>query len=216
MRNLDDIKLYFDEIIENAHDIDELLGRIYSAVQGEIRYQKSLETYGYDLLVDQFDYIIEEGFEVENEYDLASEIFNYARMGGTLTYSTIQAERELIAYYGLDDISKMEMFQYCSNVEQMHIEACETLFRNDFSDYLENIDINFSDLSEREKTLLACYAISDDKDLGLGINLNNKFCKETLSKANKIDKEELEIFINPEITKELNTPNKNIDKGRSR
>ena len=110
------------------------------------------------------------------------------------------------------------MFEYCNNAEQMHIEACEETFRNDFSDYLENTDINFPDLSKRERILLACYAISDDKELDLGIDLNNKFCKETLSKANKINKEELETFIKPEIIKELNSPNKNkdIDKGRTR
>lgn len=218
MRNIDDIKKYFEQTIENAHDIDELLGRLYSAVQEETRYQSSLENYGYNLLSDQFDYLLEEGFEFENEYDLANEIFTYPRMDGTLTYNTMHAERELIAYYGLDDISEMEMFEYCNNAEQMHIEACEETFRNNFSDYLENIDKNFPNLSGRESVLLACYAISDDKELGLGIDLNNEFCKETLSKANKINKEELEIFINPEIIKELNSPNKNkdIDKGRSR
>lgn len=218
MRNLEKVKEYFKDVIENAHDIDEFLGRLYSALQEETRYQIPLENYGYTLLSDQFDYLLEEGFEFENEYDLASEIFNYARMDGTLTYNTMHAEMELISNYGLDDISEMEMFEYCNNAEQMHIEACEETFRNDFSDYLENTNINFPDLSERERILLACYAISNDKELDLGIDLNNKFCKETLLKANKINKEELETFIKPEIIKELNSPNKNkdIDKGISR
>ena len=215
MRNLEKVKEYFIETIKNTNDIDELLGRVYSAIQAETRYQGNLEEYGYNLLSEQFDILLDEGFEFENEYDLSNIIFSYPRMDGTLTYNTMQAERELLSTYNLDEIANDSKFEYCNNTEQMHIEACEEAFRNEFSDYLENIDMNFPDLDEKEQVLLTCYAISNDKDLGLEINLDNEICKDTLKKANKMNKEELELIVSKEEIKKLNKP-KSKDKGITR
>lgn len=215
MRNLENVKEYFVETIKNAHDIDELLGRVYSAIQEETRYQGRLEQYGYNLLSEQFDYLLDEGFEFENEYDLSNEIFTYPRMNGSLTFNTMKAERELLSAYNLDEIADDSKFDYCRNTEQMHIEACEEAFRNEFSDYLENIDMNFPELEDKEKILLTCYAISNDKDLGLEINLDNEICKDTLKKANKMNKEELELIVSKEEIKKLNKP-KSKDKGKVR
>ena len=143
MRNLDNVKEYFEQIIANSHDIDELLGRMYSAIQEETKYQERLENYGYNLLAEQFDYLLDEGFEFDNEYDLSNELFTYPRMNGSLTFNTMKAERELLSIYNLDEIADDSKFEYCCNTEQMHIEACEEAFRNEFSEYLENRQINF-------------------------------------------------------------------------
>lgn len=91
MRCINNIIYYFGEIIKNSHDIDNLSGRIYSAIQEETRHQMPLENYGYNLLSEQFNHIVENGFEIEDEYDLANKIFTYPRMYRTLTYNIIQA-----------------------------------------------------------------------------------------------------------------------------
>lgn len=213
MRNLEKVKEYFIETIKNTNDIDELLGRVYSAIQAETRYQGNLEEYGYNLLSEQFDILLDEGFEFDNEYDLSNELFTYPRMNGSLTFNTMKAERELLSIYNLDEIADDSKFEYCRNTEQMHIEACEEAFRNEFSEYLENIQINFPELDEREELLLTCYAISDDKDLDLGINLDNEFCKDTLEKAKDMNKEELELIVKVDVMKELKKP-KNKEKSR--
>lgn len=215
MRNLENVKEYFVETINNAHDIDDLLGRMYSAIQEETRYQGRLEQYGYNLLSEQFDNLLDEGFEFDNEYDLSNELFTYPRMNGSLTFNTMKAERELLSIYNLDEIRDDSKFEYCRYTEQMHIEACEEAFRNEFSEYLENVEMNFPDLDEKEQVLLTCYAISNDKDLGLEINLDNEICKDTLKKANKMNKEELELIVSKEEIKKLDKP-KSKDKGITR
>ena len=215
MRNLENIKEYFIETIKNTHDIDELLGRVYSAIQEETRYQGNLEEYGYNLLSEQFDDLLDEGFKIENEYDLSNEIFSYPRMDGSLTFNTMKAERELLSSYNLDEITNDSKFEYCRNTEQMHIEACEEAFRNEFSNCVEDMQTIFPELSSQEQLLLACYDFSDEKDLGLKIDLDNKFCKNTLKKAKDINKSELEIIIGKEGINKLDKVNYK-DRGMTR
>lgn len=194
----DDLKKYLENTIENSNNIEEILNSVYSAIKEQTRLYSPLESYGYGLLADYFEDYLEDDFYFENEYDLANDLFNYPRYDGTLTYSTLQAERELLANYDPEDISEMDMFKYCRNTEQMHIEACEEAFRGAFADYKNYIAREFPKLNDKEKMLLTCYAISDDKELGLYKDLDNQFCKDTLKKALAMNKEEAELFLDDE------------------
>lgn len=123
----------------------------------------NLANYGYDLFQENYEWIIEEGFN--DSYELADIIFKDAEMDGSLTFNTYKAQKELLDTHDLREIFSMLdnlgiTMEYASKnmyEEVVHVEFAKQDFIDSLNEELEKIDDPCEILTERE-TIFAAIA----------------------------------------------------------
>lgn len=123
----------------------------------------NLANYGYDLFQENYEWIIEEGFN--DSYELADIIFKDAEMDGSLIFNTYKARKELLDTHDLREIFSMLddlgiTMEYASKnmyEEVVHVEFAKQDFIDSLNEELEKIDDPCEILTERE-TIFAAIA----------------------------------------------------------
>lgn len=123
----------------------------------------NLADYGYDLFQNNYEWIIEEGFN--DSYELADIIFKDAEMDGSLTFNGYKARKELLDTHDLREIFSMLddlgiTMEYASKnmyEEVVHVEFAKQDFIDSLNEELEKIDDPCEILTERE-TIFAAIA----------------------------------------------------------
>ncbi len=144
---------------------DFLIG-VYNWLQEEIRCYHSLDDYGINELASNIDYIEDEikNGNIQDSYTLVDAIFSGAWANGTLTFSSLQAEMEVTANYGLDEIQEIQNDYGLDNWEQVHIEFC----KREFTDYFEAnkylIKEEHPELTEQELLIKTCHSILEKEE----------------------------------------------------
>lgn len=145
-------------------DDEQLLLDLYNFIQEEIRYNHPLINYGINELDGMIDYIeeeIEDG-NIQDGYDLTHAIFEGACINGTLTFSTLQAQMEVNAYYDLDEIQEIQndyQLEYC---ESLHVVLCMREFESYFEEKLEEQKDENPELEEQELLIKTCHSILEE------------------------------------------------------
>lgn len=123
----------------------------------------NLANYGYDLFQENYEWIIEDGFN--DSYELADIIFKDAEMDGSLTFNEYKARKELLDTHDLREIFSMLddlgiTMEYASKnmyEEVVHVEFAKQDFIDSLNEELEKIDDPCEILTERE-TIFAAIA----------------------------------------------------------